>query len=221
MTRHPAGTPTAGSALVRTSGASTSTVGVLVVADAISNTRVRHPLATALTVAALNSHAMLPGDHFAWHAARLIALDPPVQRYALYANAPPEPGDRPHPDLVAQGGAATAAGLPPAGTALLVHGQFDHLGDIALSTRAWAQREPLADYVVIPAAGHASNLDNRAAFTAALLDFLDRVLPPQQEETPRPTGAQPGGAGPVGRPRAGRTGIRRRPRPAFRVIRTG
>jgi pimeloyl-ACP methyl ester carboxylesterase len=71
--------------------------------------------------------------------------------------------------------------------ALLVHGQLDQLGDIALSTRAWAQREPLAEYVVISAAGHASNLDNPAAFTAALLAFLDRVLGPGEEEPPSPT----------------------------------
>jgi hypothetical protein len=36
--------------------------------------------------------------------------------------------------------------------------------------------------VVIPAAGHASNLDNPAAFTAALEAFLDRTLPPDGEE---------------------------------------
>jgi len=70
--------------------------------------------------------------------------------------------------------------------ALLVHGQLDHLGDIALSTRAWAQREPLAEYAVIPAAGHASNLDNPAAFTATLLAFLDRVLPAIDKETQLP-----------------------------------
>ena len=65
-----------------------------------------------------------------------------------------------------------------------MHGQLDHLGDIALSTRSWADREPLAEYAVIPAAGHASNLDNPAAFTAALLAFLDRVLPPDEAEPP-------------------------------------
>ena len=68
--------------------------------------------------------------------------------------------------------------------ALLVHGQLDQVGDIAFSTRAWAQREPLAEYIVIPAAGHASNLDNPAAFTAALLAFLERVLPPAAVEEP-------------------------------------
>jgi len=43
----------------------------------------------------------------------------------------------------------------------------------------------LAEYVVIPAAGHPSNLDNPAAFTAALLAFLDRLLGPGEEEEPR------------------------------------
>ena len=31
---------------------------------------------------------------------------------------------------------------------------------------------------MIPQAGHASNLDNPEAFTAVLLEFLDRVVPP-------------------------------------------
>jgi pimeloyl-ACP methyl ester carboxylesterase len=133
-------------------------VSALVVADATCNTGARHPLATALTVAALSSHAMLPGDHFARHAAQMIALDPRVQRYALDANA-----HRPNRETVR------------ILTSLLT-------GDIALSTRSWAQREPLADYVVIPAAGHASNLDNPEAFTAALLAFLDRVCSPGNDE---------------------------------------
>jgi 3-oxoadipate enol-lactonase len=61
---------------------------------------------------------------------------------------------------------------------LLVHGQLDQIGDIAASTREWARREPLAEHAVIPAAGHASNLDNPAAFTAALIVSLHRVLAP-------------------------------------------
>jgi hypothetical protein len=39
--------------------------------------------------------------------------------------------------------------------------------------RAWAQREPLATYAVIPEAGHASNLDNPAVFTDLLVEFID------------------------------------------------
>jgi hypothetical protein len=34
---------------------------------------------------------------------------------------------------------------------LLLHGENDHLGDIRYSTRAWSQREPLAEYATIPA----------------------------------------------------------------------
>src|ERR671910_2963832 len=62
-------------------------VPALVVADATCNTGARHPLATSMTVAALDAHAMLPGSHFAWYAAQMIALDPRVQRYALDTNA--------------------------------------------------------------------------------------------------------------------------------------
>jgi 3-oxoadipate enol-lactonase len=158
-------------------------VSALVVADATCNTGARHPLATALTVAALNTHAMLPGNHFARYAAQMIALDPQVQRYALDAN-----GDRPNGETVRILTSLLTGALRPEQDyrlpvpALLVHGQLDHLGDIALSTQAWARREPLAEYVVIPAAGHASNLDNPAAFTAALGAFLDRTLPPDGEE---------------------------------------
>ena len=158
-------------------------VSALVVADATCNTGARHPLATSVTVAALGAHAMLPGDHFARYAAQMIALDPRVQRYALDANA-----HRPNGETVRILSSLLTGALRPEQDyrmpvpALLVHGQLDHLGDIALSTRAWAQREPLAEYVVIPAAGHASNLDNPAAFTAALRAFLDRRLPPDGEE---------------------------------------
>jgi pimeloyl-ACP methyl ester carboxylesterase len=154
-------------------------VSALVVADATCNTGARHPLATSMTVAALNAHAMLPGDHFVRHAAQMMALDPRVQRYALETNA-----HRPNREIVRILSSLLTGALRPSQDyrlpvpALLVHGQLDHLGDIALSTRAWAQREPLAEYVVVPAAGHASNLDNPAAFTAALRAFLDRTLAP-------------------------------------------
>jgi 3-oxoadipate enol-lactonase len=164
-------------------------LAAIVVADATCNTGARHPLATSMTVAALSAHAMLPGDHFARYAAQMVALNPQVQRYALDAN-----GNRSNRETVRILTSLLTGALRPEQDyrlpvpALLVHGQLDQLGDIALSTRAWAQREPLAEYVVITAAGHASNLDNPAAFTAALLAFLDRVLGPgEEEEPPSPT----------------------------------
>jgi hypothetical protein len=82
---------------------------------------------------------MLPGDHFARHAAQMIALYPQVQRYALDAN-----GHRPNRETVRILTSLLTGALRPAQDyrlpvpALLVHGQLDHLGDIALSTRAWA-----------------------------------------------------------------------------------
>jgi pimeloyl-ACP methyl ester carboxylesterase len=59
---------------------------------------------------------------------------------------------------------------------LLLHGEFDSIGDIATATAAWARREPLAEYAVVPAAGHASNLDSPEAFTGLLMAFLERVV---------------------------------------------
>ena len=119
-------------------------VSALVIADATCNSGARHPIATSLAVSALNAHAMLPRDHFAQYAAQMIAMDPQVQRYARDANA-----HRPNRETVRiLASLLTAALKPDQGyrlpvPALLVHGQLDHLGDIALSTRAWAQREPL------------------------------------------------------------------------------
>lgn len=169
-------------------------VSAVVIADATCNSGARHPLATSLAVAALTAHAMLPDHHFARYAAQNIAVNPQVQRYALDAN-----GRRSNRETVRiLTSLLTGALQPERGyrlpvPALLVHGQHDHLGDIALSTRAWAQREPLAEYVVIPAAGHASNLDNPAAFTATLLAFLDRVRPSDGHERP-PTKRGPNAA---------------------------
>jgi len=157
-------------------------MAAIVVADATGNTGARHTLATALTIAALNAHARLPGDHFARYAAQMIALDPQVQRYALEAN-----GQRPNQETVRILTSLLTGALRPEQDyrllvpTLLIHGVFDQLGDIAMSTRAWAQREPLAEYAVIPAAAHASNLDNPTAFTAALLAFPDRVISGQEE----------------------------------------
>src|SRR5690349_6783333 len=45
-------------------------VSALVVADATCNTGTRLPLATSMTVAPWCAHALLPGDHFARHAAQ-------------------------------------------------------------------------------------------------------------------------------------------------------
>ena len=59
---------------------------------------------------------------------------------------------------------------------LLVHGQLDRIGDIATAMPAWAEREPLARYAVIPDAGHASNLDKPEAFTALVTAFIDEVF---------------------------------------------
>ena len=154
-------------------------VRALVVADATCNTAVRHPLAAAVTVASLTAMSLGSREQFVRRAAEVTSAREDVRRYVRDTNA----------------GRTNAATLQiltellscaleadpdyrlPVPT-LLLHGDGDRVGDVAESTRAWAARDPRAEYVVVPGAGHASNQDNPAAFTAALLGVLDRVHGP-------------------------------------------
>ena len=153
-------------------------VQALVVADATCNTVARSPWETTMTVAALNAQAMLHGADFGRQAAQATAIDPQVRAYALEANA-----HRSNQETVAILSSLLTGALRsepayrlPVPT-LLMHGDHDLIGDIATGTRTWAEREPLAEYAVIPGAGHASNLDNPEEFTAVLRAFLDRATP--------------------------------------------
>ena len=58
---------------------------------------------------------------------------------------------------------------------LIVRGEHDSAGAIRQQAPIWAARDG-ADYTVIPAAGHLSNMDNPAAFNERVLGFLERVL---------------------------------------------
>ena len=122
----------------------------LVVADATCNTADRHPLAATTTIAALRVQALWPGDEFARQAARATAPDPRVQNYVLEVNAHRSNGEtveiltsllttalRPDPSYR----------LPV--PALLVHGQLDHIGDIATDMRGWAHAGAAGRYAVI------------------------------------------------------------------------
>jgi pimeloyl-ACP methyl ester carboxylesterase len=154
-------------------------VQALVVADATCNTATRAPWAAPMTVAALNAQALLVGDDFGRYAAQATAVDPQVQAYALEVGA-----QRSNHETVAILSSLLSTALRSEPTyrlpvpTLLVHGDRDRIGDIATGTRDWAEREPLAEYAVIPGAGHASNLDNPEEFTAVLRAFLDRVTSP-------------------------------------------
>lgn len=58
---------------------------------------------------------------------------------------------------------------------LLIRGEQDALGNIAKDASRWVARDPHAEYVIIPNAGHMSNMDNPTAFNEAMLEFLARV----------------------------------------------
>jgi 3-oxoadipate enol-lactonase len=154
-----------------------SRIAALVVADSTCNTSARHAWQAPMTVAALSGLGMLGREAFLQATADVTARSPEVQRYVREVNATrstresvqiltsmldealhPDPGYR----------------LPV--PTLLMHGDGDQLGDIVAGTRAWANSEPLAEYVTIPRARHLSNQDNPGAFNDALIGFLDRIL---------------------------------------------
>jgi pimeloyl-ACP methyl ester carboxylesterase len=168
-------------------------VHAMVVADSTCNTAARHPWEAHASVTALRMHALFAGDGFAQQAAQATANDPQVQAYALEANA-----HRSNSETVGILVSLLTTALRPDRDyrlpvpTLLIHGEADRIGDIARGTAAWARREPLAEHAVIPAAGHASNLDNPEAFTEELDTFLLRVLAEDSAQTDAATATEAG-----------------------------
>lgn len=164
-------------------------VDALVVADSTCTTADRGPLDKPLAVGLLAPMALLPGGLFRRRAARSVSSEPAVRDYVLASNR-----RRPARSAVQVLVALVAALHPEPGyrlpvPTLLLHGAQDRLGDIVPGTRAWADREPRAEYAVVPDAGHSSNQDNPEAFTAVLVSFLDRVLPGATTPAPRAGGS--------------------------------
>jgi 3-oxoadipate enol-lactonase len=153
-------------------------VDALVVADSTCNTAPRHPLAAPLTVAALAAMALGSRERFMQHAAAATSPHDDVRRYVLDVNE-----DRTATEVVQILASLLEHALHPEPDyrlpvpTLLLVGADDRVGDIAAGAGEWAARDPLVAHVVVPGAGHASNQDNPAAFTAALVAFLARVLP--------------------------------------------
>jgi 3-oxoadipate enol-lactonase len=154
-----------------------SRIAALVVADSTCNTSARHAWQAPMTVAALAGLGMLGRESFLQATADFTARSAEVQRYVREVNATRSTreslqiltsmlDEALHPD--------PGYHLPV--PTLLMHGDGDQLGDIVAGTRAWANSEPLAEYVTIPGARHLSNQDNPDAFNDALIGFLDRVL---------------------------------------------
>ena len=153
-------------------------VDALVVADSTCNTASRHPLAAPLTIAALSAMALGGRERFMQHAAAVTSPHDDVRQYVLDANE-----DRTTLEVLQILTSLLDQALHPEPDyrlpvpTLLVNGADDRVGDIATGSQEWAARDPMVELVVIPGAGHASNQDNPAAFTAALTAFLDRALP--------------------------------------------
>src|SRR3712207_4554169 len=153
-------------------------VDALVVADSTCNTSVRHPLAAAMTVASLTALGLTSRERFVRHAAEVTSPNEDVRQYVVETNAERSNAETVQilAELLQSALHADREYLLPVPT-LLLHGDQDRVGDIVDGTRAWAARDPQAEHVVVPDAGHASNQDNPVAFSASLRGFLDRVLP--------------------------------------------
>ena len=137
-----------------------------------------HPLAAPLTIAALSAMALGGRERFMQHAAAVTSPNDDVRQYVLDANE-----DRTTLEVLQILTSLLDQALHPEPDyrlpvpTLLVNGADDRVGDIVAGSQEWAVRDPMVELVVIPGAGHASNQDNPAAFTAALTAFLDRALP--------------------------------------------
>ena len=153
-------------------------VDALIVADSTCNTAPRHPLAAPLTIATLAAMALGNRERFMQNAAAVTSPHDDVRRYVLDVNE-----DRTATEVVQILASLLEDALHPEPDyrlpvpTLLLVGADDRIGDIAGGAGGWAARDPMVEHVVVPGAGHASNQDNPAAFTAALVAFLDRVLP--------------------------------------------
>jgi len=153
-------------------------VDALVVADSTCNTAARHPLAAPLTIATLSAMALSGRERFMQRAAAVTSPRDDVRRYVLEAN-----DDRTSTEVVQILASLLNDGLHPEPAyrlpvpTLLLVGADDRVGDIVAGSGEWAARDPMVEHVVIPDAGHASNQDNPAAFTAAVMAFLERVEP--------------------------------------------
>ena len=153
-------------------------VDALIVADSTCNTATRHPLAASLTIAALSTMLLGGRERFMQRAAAATSPRDDVQRYVLDVNE-----DRMAFEVVQILASLLEDALHPDPEyrlpvpTLLIHGADDRIGDIVAGSGEWAARDPQVEHVVLTGAGHASNQDDPAAFTAAVRAFLGRVLP--------------------------------------------
>lgn len=163
-------------------------VDALVLADTTCNAAPRPGLQKEAGIAAIRSLAWYPRPLFLQLAARVTADDPAARDYVRDATA-----SMPQGDVVRVLTSLLGAGLRPDPEyqlpvpTLILHGDHDRLGDIALDSGHWARTQARAEHAVVPAASHLSNLDAPEAFTERLASFLDRHLPPRPPGAPAPT----------------------------------
>lgn len=165
-------------------------VGALVVADATCNTAPRSGVEKATAMAAVSWLALYPRWVFLKAAEQVTAQDPAARAYVRSTTA-----TMPQRDVVGVLRSLLGALRPDPGyqvpvPTLVLHGDRDRIGDIAIGSRRWVRRQALAERRVVPSASHMSNLDAPEHFNRHLTEFLERHLP---ERPARPVGARPAG----------------------------
>ncbi|WP_313022632.1 alpha/beta hydrolase [Mobilicoccus sp.] len=118
-----------------------------------------------------------PMRHLARVTARSIALTAPAQRFVQEAIASLSKRDFLTIWRAVAHSMREVPGYHVRHPLMLLCGEADRSGNVAVSMRAWAARDPHADYRVVPDAAHNANQDAPEVVNAAILEFLGRSDP--------------------------------------------
>lgn len=158
-----------------------------VLADCACNTAPRGRANGLITAMSLPSLKAYPRALFLKQAAQRTAVRPEVRAYVRDAtNRMPMARVIEVMDALVRGAIAPDPGWRVPVPTMLLCGIEDKLAAIRKELPAWGERDAGCSFALIPQAGHASNQDNPDAFTALLVEHLDRVLPEHAEPRPRP-----------------------------------
>ncbi|WP_018657456.1 alpha/beta fold hydrolase [Actinomadura flavalba] len=134
--------------------------------------------------AVLRTLPLFPRGLLMSQQVRASARDAGVRAYVRDAA-----GRMEHRDMVAVMASLVGALHPEPGyrielPELLLRGEHDRLGNARRMMPVWAERDPLARYVVVPDAAHLANQDNPVFFNETVLGFLaEHGLGPSEDRS--------------------------------------
>lgn len=119
---------------------------------------------------------LYPYEALLKQSAQAAAITPAAQRYVVEAMRLMPKEDIAQVMAGALGVLRDAPDFRFNRSMFMAMGDHSRAGSIRKQMPAWAQQEPQANFVVVPNAGHCCNLDNPAAFNAALITWLQAAL---------------------------------------------